>query len=51
MFVNISDALPHIRAGTLKALGVTTEKRIAELPDVPAIAENFPASIRPPGTP
>ena len=59
MFVNISDALPHIRAGTLRALGVTTEKRIAELPDVPAIAESFPgfysatwyAMMAPPQTP
>jgi tripartite-type tricarboxylate transporter receptor subunit TctC len=59
MFVNISDALPHIRAGTLRALGVTTEKRIAELADVPAIAESFPgfysatwyAMMAPPQTP
>ena len=59
MFVNISDVLPQIRAGTLKALGVATEKRIAELPDVPAIAETFPgfysaswyAMMAPPRTP
>jgi tripartite-type tricarboxylate transporter receptor subunit TctC len=59
MFVNISDALPHIRAGTLRALGVTTERRIAELADVPAIAESFPgfysatwyAMMAPPQTP
>jgi tripartite-type tricarboxylate transporter receptor subunit TctC len=59
MFVNISDVLPQIRAGGLKALGVSTEKRIAELPDVPAIAETFPgfysaswyAMMAPPRTP
>jgi tripartite-type tricarboxylate transporter receptor subunit TctC len=59
MFVNISDALPQIRAGALKALGVTTEKRLPELPDVPAIAESFPgfysatwyAMMAPPQTP
>ena len=59
MFVNISDALPHIKAGTLRALGVTTEKRIPELPDVPAIAESYPgfysatwyAMMAPPQTP
>jgi tripartite-type tricarboxylate transporter receptor subunit TctC len=59
MFVNISEALPHIRSGSLKALGVTTEKRLPQLPDVPAIAETFPgfysttwyAMVAPPKTP
>ncbi len=31
--------LPHVRAGKLRALGVTSAKRAASLPDVPAIAE------------
>jgi tripartite-type tricarboxylate transporter receptor subunit TctC len=35
--------MQHIRAGTLRALAVTTEQRIATLPDVPTIAESgFP---------
>jgi len=34
--------LPHLRAGRLRAFGVTTEKRSAELPDVPAIGEIVP---------
>ncbi|MBI2318667.1 MAG: hypothetical protein HYU75_17170 [Betaproteobacteria bacterium] len=42
MFINISDALAHIRSGAVKAIGVGTEKRVAQLPDVPAIAESFP---------
>ncbi len=42
MFVNISEGLPHIRSGSLNALGVTTEQRVPQLPDVPAIAETFP---------
>ena len=32
----------HIRAGRLRALGVTTEKRLPALPDVPAIGELLP---------
>jgi tripartite-type tricarboxylate transporter receptor subunit TctC len=38
----ISSAIGHIKAGRLRALGVTTPARIAELPDVPAIAETVP---------
>lgn len=32
----------HIRAGRLRALGVTTEKRMAVLPDLPSIGEVLP---------
>ena len=35
----ISLALPHIRDGTLVALGVSTSRRSPILPDVPTIAE------------
>lgn len=42
MIDNLGNSLPHIRAGKLKALGVASEKRIPELPDVAAIAEAFP---------
>ncbi|QWG19885.1 ABC transporter substrate-binding protein [Bradyrhizobium sediminis] len=37
--VSLALALPHIRQGTIKPLAVFTEKRIADLPDVPTIAE------------
>jgi tripartite-type tricarboxylate transporter receptor subunit TctC len=37
--VSLSLALPHIRAGKVKPLAVFTETRIADLPDVPTIAE------------
>jgi tripartite-type tricarboxylate transporter receptor subunit TctC len=37
--VPISLALPHIRDGTLVALGVSTERRSTLLPEVPTIAE------------
>jgi tripartite-type tricarboxylate transporter receptor subunit TctC len=36
---NAPSILPHIRAGRLRALGVTTLKRAAIMPDIPTIAE------------
>ena len=39
MFPNVLTALPHLRAGKLRALGVTGSSRSAVLPDVPAISE------------
>ena len=42
MFDNLTNALPQIRDGKVKALAVASETRIPELPDVPAIAELFP---------
>ncbi len=41
-FGGISTAIGHVKAGKLRALGVTTAARIAELPDVPAIGETVP---------
>jgi tripartite-type tricarboxylate transporter receptor subunit TctC len=32
-------ALPHVRTGRLRAIGVTTAKRVASLPDIPTVAE------------
>ena len=34
--------MPHVKAGRLRALGVTTPKRAPSLPDLPAIAESVP---------
>ena len=42
IFENLAPALPHIKAGKLRALGVTSEKRSSALPEVPAIAETLP---------
>ncbi len=42
MFDNLPSALPQIKAGKLKALGVTSAQRSAALPDVPTIAEAGP---------
>ena len=39
MIVNVLIAKPHIEAGKLRALGVTSLKRARTMPDVPAIAE------------
>jgi tripartite-type tricarboxylate transporter receptor subunit TctC len=33
-------ALPHVRSGRLRAIGVTTARRIASLPDIPTVAES-----------
>jgi len=41
-FSGISTAIGHIKAGKLRALGVTTATRVAELPDVPTIGETVP---------
>jgi tripartite-type tricarboxylate transporter receptor subunit TctC len=42
MFDNMPPSLPHIRAGKLRALGVTTAQRSDALPDVPTVAETVP---------
>ncbi len=41
-FSPTSQALPYVKDGRLRALGVTSAKRSAALPDVPAIAEFVP---------
>jgi tripartite-type tricarboxylate transporter receptor subunit TctC len=38
-FAGIPNVLGHVKAGKLRALGVTTGNRWSELPDVPTIAE------------
>ena len=40
-FDNLATAAANIKAGKLKALAVTTAKRSAALPDVPAVAETL----------
>jgi tripartite-type tricarboxylate transporter receptor subunit TctC len=39
MFDNMPSSLPHIQAGKLRALGVTTSKRSDALPDVPTVGD------------
>ncbi len=38
-FASINTTLPHIKAGRLRALGVTSTKRVAPLPEVPTLDE------------
>ena len=38
-FPGIAGMLPHIKAGKLRALGISSAKRSPELPNVPTIAE------------
>jgi tripartite-type tricarboxylate transporter receptor subunit TctC len=42
MFDNLPGSMAHIKAGTLRALGVTAGKRAEALPDVPTIGETVP---------
>jgi len=41
-FSTMPPIIPHIRAGRVKALAVTRDKRVAVLPDTPTIAETVP---------
>src|ERR687887_627590 len=59
MFDTVITAMPHVKSGKLRLLGVGGERRIAAFPDVPAITELLPgfrsetwmALVAPPGTP
>jgi tripartite-type tricarboxylate transporter receptor subunit TctC len=59
MFDNLITAMPHVKSGKLRLLGVGGERRIAAFPDVPAITELLPgfrsetwmALVAPPATP
>jgi tripartite-type tricarboxylate transporter receptor subunit TctC len=42
LFDNMPSIVGHIRAGSVRALGVTTTQRSPALPDVPAVAETVP---------
>ena len=41
-FVDLGNALGQLKGGKMKGLGVTSEKRSAVVPDIPAIAETLP---------
>jgi tripartite-type tricarboxylate transporter receptor subunit TctC len=58
-FGNASELIQHSRGGKIRLLGVSSERRAPQLPDVPAIAETYPgfrtltwnALFAPAGTP
>ena len=39
IFVNTASSMPHVRAGRLRVLGISTAQRLAIAPEVPTIAE------------
>jgi tripartite-type tricarboxylate transporter receptor subunit TctC len=45
-FPGVAISLPHIRAGRLRALGVTGLKRAESLPEVPTISESGPGTLK-----
>ena len=60
LWVSIPSVLPHVKAGKLRALAVSTAKRSGSAPDVPTVAEsgypgfeysNWNALFAPAGTP
>ncbi len=43
MFSNVSDAIPFAESGAVRLLAVSSDKRVAQIPDVPTMAESgFP---------
>jgi tripartite-type tricarboxylate transporter receptor subunit TctC len=59
MFSNLPVVIGNVQAGKLRALAVTSSRRVPSLPDVPTVAETFPgfdaatwfALVAPAGTP
>ncbi len=59
MFDNLITAMPHVKSGKLKLLGVGGVRRVTAFPETPAIAEVLPGFrsetwmgiVAPPGTP
>jgi tripartite-type tricarboxylate transporter receptor subunit TctC len=47
---NLGASLPHVRSGKLKALALACAKRVAALPNTPALARRCRASRRWPGS-
>jgi tripartite-type tricarboxylate transporter receptor subunit TctC len=41
-FAAIPVTMPHVKTGRLRAVAVTTAKRVAAIPDMPTIAETLP---------
>ncbi len=58
-FENLPPSAPHLRAGGIRAIAISTAQRLPDWPDVPAVAETWPgfeavawqALMAPAGTP
>jgi tripartite-type tricarboxylate transporter receptor subunit TctC len=47
VFTTLSTALPHIKSGKLRALGMVEGKRQPSAPDIPTIGESVPGYAMP----
>lgn len=45
MFTPVVEAIEQVRAGQVKALGITRQARSEQLPDVPAVGEQLPGYV------
>jgi tripartite-type tricarboxylate transporter receptor subunit TctC len=45
MVDNLGNSFAHIKSGRLKALGIASDERFAELPDIETIAETYPVVV------
>jgi tripartite-type tricarboxylate transporter receptor subunit TctC len=47
MFGGIEQSLPHVRAGKLRGLAVTSARASALVPELPSVAESLPSTTQP----
>jgi tripartite-type tricarboxylate transporter receptor subunit TctC len=45
MFLGMLQSLPHVNAGRLKLIAISSEKRVSSLPKVPTVSETFPGFV------
>lgn len=45
MFLGMLQSLPHVKAGRLKLIAISSEKRLDTHPQVPTVAETFPGFV------
>ena len=45
MFLGMLQSLPHVNAGRLKLIAISSEKRIPSLPKIPTVSESFPGFV------
>jgi tripartite-type tricarboxylate transporter receptor subunit TctC len=45
LFLGILQTLPHVKTGRLKAIAISSQERLPNLPDVPTVAETLPGFV------